>query len=352
MTLVQFSEITKKHGDMLILKNVNLEVFKKEILSIVGPNGSGKTTLLKIMSGIDNSYSGKVCWEGAEITEDREDFLRAKSTMVFQKTIVFNTTVYNNVAYSLRQKGHHGSELNRKVREALRTVDLQGFENRSAKKLSGGEQQRLSLARALALEPELLLLDEPTANLDPKNVSVIEDVITNFNHEHGATTIIATHNLFQVERLSSRVAVMMDGILTKPGLTEDILRSPNPAYSASFARFENVFQGEAESAGQGLVKVKLGNLQIEAVTGKTGEVTVFIRPEEIIVSNVFFASSVRNSFKGRITETSDLGSTVRLKVDVGVEFIAMLTKRSFLEMGLNIGTEVYLSFKASAVQIL
>ena len=157
-TLVELREVTKRYSTITALDGVNLKVEAKEILTVVGPNGSGKTTLLRILASIDSPSSGEVLLEGREITDQNRSQVRRRSTLVFQKTALFSTTVYKNVAYGLRLRGYSSSEIDDKVEEALRLVGLEGYGGRPAKKLSGGEKQRVSLARALALRTDFLLL--------------------------------------------------------------------------------------------------------------------------------------------------------------------------------------------------
>lgn len=352
MSLVKLEKVSKRYGTIVALKNVSLDAPPGEILSVIGPSGSGKTTLLKIMAGLETGFEGVIWWGERKLEGNNAPFLRARSTMVFQKTIVFNTTVYKNVAYGLKLKWYSSSEIDRKVRHYLKIVGLQGYEHRNAKKISGGEQQRVSLARALALEPELLLLDEPTANLDPKNVSIIENVISLFNREHNAKIVIATHNLFQAEHFAKKVYVLMNGEIVSSGTPEDIFKRPDSASLASFIKYGNIFHGVSTVMENGTMQVEIENLRLEAVTNKVGSVTVFIRPEDIVVSTIPFTTSMRNMYKGKILEITDLGPTVKLKIDAGVVLTAIITKKSFIQMGLNLGSYVYAGFKATSVEII
>ena len=170
--ITKLTNVTKRYGEISALSKVSLEIRAREIFSVLGPNGSGKTTMLKIMALIDEPTNGEVLFDGELIHKGNRSQARLKSTMVFQKTTLFNTTVYNNIAYGLKIRGYARAEITEKVKDALRLVKLDGYEKRSAKSLSGGEQQRVSLARSLALNTKLLLLDEPTTNMDPKTVSI------------------------------------------------------------------------------------------------------------------------------------------------------------------------------------
>ena len=351
MSLLELRDIVKRYGEVLALDHVNLEVERGETLAILGPNGAGKTTLLKIIAGIEKPTGGEIYYQGRRMNDEYEGFIRQRCTMVFQKTTVFNTTVYKNVAYGLKIRGLPKDEVDMRVREALRLVELEGYEKRPAKRLSGGEQQRVSLARALVLEPDLLLLDEPTANLDPKTTSIIEEAIRHINRELRATIIVATHNIFQVGDIAGNVAVMLSGRIVERGSVEDVLYRPS-ARLASFTRLENVFVGTSEISADGTSVIDVGDgVHIEAAFSRAGRVTVFIRPEDIIVSKKPLKSSARNVLRGKITEVLDLGPVVKLKIEAGKTFTVQVTKRSFREMGLNIGSEVFIAYKASSVNL-
>jgi molybdopterin-binding protein len=208
------------------------------------------------------------------------------------------------------------------------------------------------LARALVLKTKLVLLDEPTANLDPRNAAIIEEVVTTVNRESKVTIVMATHNMFQAKSLPQRIALLTGGKIGEIGTPAEIFRGLSKDL-ASFAVVDNVFTGNAGLTESGTTIVDIGDgVRIEATAQRQGKASVFVSPEDIILSKKSFASSARNIFKGRIIEISDSDSVVRLKVDVGKVFIVQITKRSFNEMELNLGTEVFLAFKASSVQII
>jgi len=350
--IMELKNVTKRFGEITALDHVSLGVGKGDIFTVVGPNGSGKTTLLRIMAGIESPTSGDMYFNGERVDENSLSEVRRDSTMVFQHIALFNTTVYKNVAYGLKLRGFAQKEIDGKVKEALGTVKLQGYERRWAKKLSGGEQQRVSLARALALDTEILLLDEPTANLDPRNASIIEETISHVNREQGTTIVVATHNMFQAKTLANKAALLIGGRIAQVGTPQEIFGAPSDQL-ASFAKLENVFLGVSKVLEGGISVIDLGSdVRIEAAVRREGEITIFVRPEDIILSKDQVVSSARNVLKGTVTEVSDLGDTVKLRVDVGRDFVVQITKRSFNEMQLNIGSKVFLAFKATAVRIV
>lgn len=225
MVLLELRDIVKEYDGVPALKGINLKIRRGKSLGIVGPNGSGKTTLLKLMAMLDKPTSGKIFYKGIEVIGDVAGNLRGKITMVFQRTVFFDTTVYENVAYGLKIRGLPEAKVKRKVIRALNIVGLRDHMERMAKKLSGGEQQRVALARALILEPELLLLDEPTANLDPTNTKIVETIIKKTRGK--STVVVATNDIFQAIRLSDQIVCLRDGRLVEEGRANEVFERPN-----------------------------------------------------------------------------------------------------------------------------
>ncbi len=351
--LAELNNVSLNYGNKVALENIDLEIQEGEVLALLGPNGSGKTTILKLLAFLLKPSVGKIKFQGAEVTAKNAERMRQQSAMVFQKTLLFNTSVFNNVSYGLRMRKITQEKIDSEVSEALEIVKLRGFERRSAKKLSGGEQQRVALARAMVLKTRLLLLDEPTANLDPKNTAIIEDVILTANKDMGTTIVMATHNMFQARAVPQRVALIKQGRLTEIGTTAEMFGRLSKNLAA-FAAVDNTFTASAEMTGSGMLLLDIGNgVQVESTVGvphSGREARFFISPTEIIVSKTRIESSARNVFKGRITQVSESGSSVRLTIDVGRPFVAQITKLSYSEMGLALGSEIFIAFKASSVQ--
>ncbi len=221
MALLELKDLNKSYGKAEILNDVNLSVEKGTILALIGPTGSGKTTLLRIIDLLDEPTSGQLIFEGMDMTEkcEKEKLkVRRRMAMVFQKPIAFRSNVLDNVRYGLKVRGQNGRD---KAINVLKFVGLSDYESRDANTLSGGEMQRLALARAIVVEPELILLDEPTANLDPKSTAKIEELILDLVLQ-GITVIMATHNMAQCQRLADKVAVLMQGKILEVGRPEVI----------------------------------------------------------------------------------------------------------------------------------
>ncbi len=220
---LELKELSKSYGKSVVLRDINLNVERGETLALIGPTGSGKTTLLRLIDLLETPSTGSIIFDGVDMTNPGERAklkARRRMAMVFQKPVMFSGSVLENVSYGLKVRGRGRAGEDRAL-QALRAVGLMGFERRDAATLSGGEMQRIALARALVIEPELLLLDEPTANLDPKTAVPIESVISDLSR-HGTTVIMATHNMLQARRLAGRVAVLVEGRMIEIGRPDEV----------------------------------------------------------------------------------------------------------------------------------
>ena len=271
--MIKLRGVSKSFGAVKALDDVSLHVKRGEVLTLLGPNGSGKTTLVKIAAGLEVPSVGIVLFDGVEVNPSNVALVRRRATMVFQKTVIFRGSVYDNVGYGLSVRGLSPQELDSKVVEALKAVRLGHLRDRRARSLSGGEQQRLSLARAIALDCDVVLLDEPTANLDPDSLIIMKDVIKRLNGERGTTIVIATHNLQQAEDLSHRIVLLRDGRIVEEARPEELFMDPS-AEMARFTRSENVFSG-VSNVVDGISHVSIGEgVEIMAAFSHEGPVLV------------------------------------------------------------------------------
>ncbi|MCK9441747.1 MAG: phosphate ABC transporter ATP-binding protein [Methanothrix sp.] len=225
MALLEISSLGKSYGKAEVLKGIDLTVERGEILGLIGPTGSGKTTLLRLVNLLDEPSTGSILFEDREVSgrPEREKLsMRRKMAMVFQKPVMFKASVEENVSFGLRMRGRvDAKEMRGQTKEALAAMGLSGYESRDANTLSGGEMQRIALARAWVLQPELLLLDEPTANLDPGSAASIDRLLHSLADSRTAV-ILATHNMQQCRKLADRVAVLQAGRLVAVGKSEEI----------------------------------------------------------------------------------------------------------------------------------
>ena len=334
------SGITKHYDDIEALRGIDLTI-GGEVLGIIGYSGVGKTTLLKILAGLEVPTAGILEYNQEKITPDNISYLRKNATMIFQTPLFLRGDVFTNIAYGLRIRKTPEAKIEEQVENVLETVRLPGLTHRDTRELSGGEQQRVALARALVLDPEVLLLDEPTSNLDPGNASIINDVLR--EESDSRVIVIATHDLPQVSRLADRVLYLMDGVISEEGTPEQV---------EAITRFtENIFPGISRHV-DGVSTLKVENLELKFTEPVEGRVSIHVRPQDIILSNDWIETSARNQFRGPIVGVEEKNGVVLVSVDVGTVFRAQITRRSFDEMGLFLGKEVNISFKASSVILL
>jgi tungstate transport system ATP-binding protein len=236
MPLIEIKDLHQSYHKHEILKNINLSIEKGEIFTLIGPTGAGKTTLLRLIDLLDIPSGGSIRFDDIDIGKSNDTRLEMRRRMAFvlQKPVVFNTSVYENVAYGLKWRNINKEDIRRRVDDILEIVELSDYTNRKARTLSGGEVQRVAIARAIAIDPELLILDEPTANLDPMSARKVEQLISNINKQKQTTIIIATHDMAQVQRLADRVSIILDGEIQQTGYWQDILNSPRNADIAYF----------------------------------------------------------------------------------------------------------------------
>jgi tungstate transport system ATP-binding protein len=270
--------------------------------------------------------------------------------MVFQKPLAFKASVYDNIAYGLKIRGRT-ENMNERIKEILELIGLAGYGNRNALKLSGGETQRLALARAMITDPKLLLLDEPTANLDPISKKKLEELIIKINRESETTIIMTTHDLSQGQKLADRMIILCNGQILQSGTPDKIFRKPKNRFVADFVGIENVMSGRIEDSSNGLVKIKTDSITIFALTEKQGKVNFIIRPDEITVSKEKTQTSARNTLQGKVNEIIDTESFIKLLVDTGELFTVFITRESLNELNIYVGTDIWLYFKATAVHV-
>ncbi|MDB5507815.1 MAG: amino acid transporter ATP-binding protein family [Hyphomicrobiales bacterium] len=224
-----FDRVSQTLGGVQVLRDLQLTIAPGAPSAIVGPNGSGKSTFLRIAMGLSRPDAGRVTWGG------QTDPAPRRRAMLFQRPVMLRRSAAANVAYALRQAGCPGHRVRGRVEELLAQASLSALAGRPARRLSGGEQQRLALARALARDPELLLLDEPTANLDPAATRAVEDIVRNAAAS-GVKVVIASHDLGQVRRLAGDVHFMVAGTILESAPVADFFERPAQPKTCAFLR--------------------------------------------------------------------------------------------------------------------
>jgi len=345
-------------GSRLILDIPSLEVGEGEVLAIIGPNGSGKSSLLQALALLQPPTAGRVCFRGQPVdARDNPLPYRRRMAVVFQEPLLLSASVYENVALGLRLRGYPGSRTKAQVGHWLERLGIGHLARRSANTLSGGEAQRTSLARALALQPEVLLLDEPFSALDaPTRAALLEDLELILS-EASLTAIFVTHDRAEALALGDRIAVLIGGRIQQLGTPQEVFASPASEEVAAFVGVETILPGEVVGTHEGLSVVAVNGAHLEVVGEhpRGQKVLVCLRPEDVTIAPAGDSrrpTSARNSLTGQIARLAPLGPLYRVVVDCGFPVVAAITRRSCLDLGLEVGQPVVATFKASAIHVI
>ncbi|MBU1026584.1 MAG: energy-coupling factor ABC transporter ATP-binding protein, partial [Candidatus Margulisbacteria bacterium] len=280
----KLENISRSYEDKVVLENISLEFDRGKIYALVGENGSGKSTLLDTLGLLEAPQQGKIYFNNKEVNFKNNLFsLRQKITFCMQQPHLFRTSVYDNIAYGLRTR--QVLDVNKKIKDISGQFGIISLLDKKSTTLSGGEAQKIALARTFILETPIILLDEPTANLDETSIDVLNKVLLQMKQKH-ITVIIATHLIDNAFRLADEVITIKD----------------KQAYPESH---QNFFTGQIQAAN-GLKVLKLnGQVSFILATDKQGQVKASIDPKEIIISKEKFESSARNCLKGRVSSIID-----------------------------------------------
>ncbi|MFH1572163.1 MAG: ABC transporter ATP-binding protein [Gemmatimonadota bacterium] len=305
--------------------------------AVVGPNGSGKSTLLDVLALLAPPARGTLSLGGEPVDfKDGGHLLaqRRRIAYLLQNPYLFSTTVGDNIAYGLQVRGLRPAEVRDRVAAVARRLSLAPLLDRAAHRLSGGEAQRVALARALVLDAEVYLLDEPTANVDRRQVHLVEQLVRELGATRRATVVFTTHSQEQAWRLARHHVSVIDGRLAG-------------------VAYENVFSGHLHREADGVRTVSLfESVAVRVADGEDGPATVAIDPQDVILSAGPLESSARNRFPGTVTRVEAQGEALRVFVDVGVPLCALITTRSYEDLGLRVGRPVWVTFKATAVHVI
>jgi len=343
---VTLREVTVRQGSFT-LERVSLSVPDAAYGVVLGAAGSGKTTLLETVAGIRAPASGTVQIAGGDVTA-----LPAEARgvgMVYQHSLLFpHLGVAANVAY--------GAKSEAAVTDAVRRTGIDALLTRGVATLSGGEQQLVALARAIASEPRVLLLDEPFAALDPPRRTAMRRMTRALQRERAITVLHVTHDVNEAALLADVLAVLDSGRILQHGVATDLFAHPASGRVAELLGAENVIAGVASTAADGSVELRAGRLTVHALLPDGGAVAgpahAVIGADEITLSRTAKETSARNSYAGSVIAMSGAGALVRVEIDVeGTPLVAVVTSGAARELALAAGVTVHLSFKATAVRI-
>ena len=331
--LIDIVNISKAFDENVVLDELNLYIRENEFLTLLGPSGCGKTTLLRILGGFETPDSGKIIFDGQDITNLAPN--KRQLNTVFQKYALFtHMTIAENIAFGLKIKGKSQNYINDKIRYALKLVNLEGFENRTPASLSGGQQQRIAIARASVNEPKVLLLDEPLGALDLKLRQDMQYELIRLKNELGITFIYVTHDQEEALTMSDTIVVMNQGYIQQVGTPEDIYNEPKNAFVADFIGDSNILS--ATMVHDRLVNILGANFPcVDEGFGQKKPVDAVIRPEDIdlvkpedgiirgVVTHVIFKGVhyemevMANNYEWLVhsTDMFPVGAEVGLRVD-------------------------------------
>ena len=379
--LVEVRDLVVVRGARPVLTIDHLAIADRETLALVGPNGAGKSTLLLALASLVRLARGQVWFRGSPVGSGDELAYRRHIGLVLPDPLLLNTSVFANVAAGLRFRGVSSADSGARVMDWLGRLGVRHLSRRPAREISSGEAQRVSLARALVLEPDLLLLDEPFASVDAATRATLLDDFERLLRETHVACVIVTHDLDEAVRLGDRMAVVVEGQLRQCDAPERVLSAPLDGEVAAFVGAETRLPGRVVSTHEGIALVDVGQCQIEAVSAVEPGRSVLccLRPEDVTLWSIDgrgsgtgevrrrltgspgdsaaeaparFVSSARNQLPGRVSRTVSQGSLMRVSIDCGIPLVASITRASAADMALEEGKKVIATFKASAVHLI
>jgi len=350
MAMIEIKELTKRYGGVIAVDNVNLDINKGELVTLLGPSGCGKTTTLRCIAGLEVPEEGEIRIDGEIVTSVKNGIFvppsKRKIGMVFQNYAVWpHMKVFDNIAYGLKLQKLPKDEIKRRVKEVLELVGLEGLEDRYPTQLSGGQQQRVALARALVIQPRVLLLDEPLSNLDAKLRERMRFEIRSLVKKTGITAVYVTHDQAEAIVISDRIVIMNKGKIMQIGQPEEVYKNPANTFVADFIGISNFIPGKLVAiinGTRGIVETDFGqhvHCLVSTRLKKDDKTFVLVRPENI---QIFKDNPPpENSFKVRIKYRVYLGSIIYYWVTLGDTEIRVQAPP---EAGYKEGEEVYIHF--------
>jgi len=355
--IISVENLKVQLGGASILDIPSFSISEGEFMSLIGPNGSGKSTLLLVLNCLLKPVAGVLKYRGRVVSSRDESFqYRRRVSMVFQEPLLFDTTVYRNVASGLKIRGVGREETRERVTRYLKWFNIEHLAHRSARKLSGGEAQRTSLARAFAMEPEVIFLDEPFSALDPPTRHAISDDLNSIVQETGITTVMVTHDQSEALRMSDRIAVMNSGGIVQVSVPSHVMNNPANEFVANFVGMDTILEGKVLRMQDGMATVGVGDVEIDAVGEALPGDSVYccVRPENVVIelTNPDDLTSARNNFPAVVRDIFSVGPFLKISLDCGFAITSFVTREAFAVLDLREGMNVFISFKATAVHLI
>jgi ABC-type Fe3+/spermidine/putrescine transport system ATPase subunit len=362
--MLEIESLSKAFNDKQVINNLNLEIQKNETLALLGPNGSGKTTLLNMIAGLltpgkGNIYINNIMVNGIMGSKkvNLKPFER-KIGYVFQTMSLFpHMKIQDNIAYGLKSLHLSEGEIKKKTKNMIEFVGLTEYAQAYPGQLSGGQQQRAALARSLAPEPQVILLDEPVSAVDPQLKESFRWELKKYLQTLEITTVYVTHNFNEAYMIADKIAILGNGHIEQVGNREEIFDKPQTAYVAKFLG-TNTFEGKVIKKQNEYLQIEINNIPLLATFSTNKElaeknVTVAIKPEDITLSteNPTSNSNITNNLQGIITEIIQTHSTTQITIDVGFIIKTKNTHTIIKKLGITVGDKVYIAFSPSALNI-
>jgi tungstate transport system ATP-binding protein len=356
MIIMAIQNLIVRRSGVTVLDIHELNIKQGRILALIGPNGAGKSTLLLTMAGLLKPTLGKIAYRGMPVDSSASrSRMRRSVCVVFQEPLLLNTSVYKNVGLGLKFRHLNDKEIEKSVSESLDYFGISTLAKRSAKTLSGGEAKRVSLARAFALKPELILLDEAFNSLDPPTRETLIDDLRHILEQTKITAVLALHDREETLRLAQDVAVMAAGKIIQSGTTAQIFNQPESEFVAGFVGTETILEGIVQKSNAGLLEISVAGTRIEAVGHFPPGQPVYccLRPENIMVSKDMPEKiSARNVFEAKVQKIIRQAFFYKIILDCGFPIVAYITMPSCEDLGICEGSTVSVSFKATAIHVI
>lgn len=350
---ITIQDLIKKYGDTTVIPELSLEIKKGEFFTLLGPSGCGKTTLLRMIAGFNSIEGGTIHFNERVINQVEPG--KRNIGMVFQSYAIFpHLTVKGNIAFGLENRKLSKAEINAKVDDILKVVQIEPYKDRMPKNLSGGQQQRVALARAIVIRPDVLLMDEPLSNLDAKLRVDMRNAIKDIQREVGITTVYVTHDQEEAMAVSDRIAVMKSGVIQHLGTPQEIYQRPANVFVATFIGRTNILEGSiTKSAGSYALQFGSGyseemmNIEVPKSDSKTDtlNVQISVRPEEFILTED------QTGMKATIVHSVFLGQNTHYFVDLASGQRVEITQESKTSQILEPGQDIYLKVKQDKINV-
>ena len=351
--LLRTEGLTRRYGGRAVVNDTSLSLEAGEVVAVLGPNGSGKSTLFRLLLLLERPDSGTIWLDGRPVQAGQTAAMR-RMAGVFQRPYLFRGTVFSNLRFSVKAAGIPWSDGLARIHTALNELGLSNLEDANVAALSGGEAQRVALARALVLQPDVLLLDEPTANLDVTARRAFREEVLRVARSNARSVIVITHDPADAFAMADRILVMQDARIVQAGTPADLLMAPRTRFVAEFTGAELLMEGVIHMVDENLAMVDVASTDLLCTVAgqnlKAGDrVQIAYRPEDVVLSHGADAISSRNTFNLVVDRVAPAGALVRVQLRGPIDLIAMITRDAVHALDIEPGADVTAHVKAAAL---